>query len=146
MKNQEQEILKIMTGIEIEKRIEDMADQRYYNSFKYGFYADEKTEMLDIKINENIYLEYVELAKKNGCELGEEFITLILLDYLDKQVPKKNIKEFALRDLKEEAGEKEYQFVIKYMKLGYDWKSLIGYAYETEDLTIEGFIKGENQE
>ena len=132
---------KLFSGMDIEERIEGIADKRYYNSFTEGFYFDSKTKNVNIEMNENIYLEYAELSKIHGCDSKEEFMMFILLEYLDKQVPKDYSKEFSLRSLRENIGENEYQFVIKYMELGYDWESLIPYAYETEDLTIEGFLK-----
>lgn len=139
--NKQKEILRLMTGIDVEATIDNIAGKRYYNSFKNGFYYDDKTEMVDIQMNKNLYLEYVELSKKYGCELEDEFMTLVLLEYLDKKESKDHSKEFALRNLMEEVGEEEYQFVIKYMELGYDWEQLIYYSYEAEDLTIEGFLE-----
>ena len=138
---QQRPILEFMCGIDVEQTIDDIADKRYYNSFKNAFYYDDETEMVNVQMNKNIYLEYVELSKKHSCDLECEFMTLVLLEYLDKNVPKDDRKEFSLRRLREIAGEERYQFVIKYMKLGYDWEMLIGYSYEAEDLTIEGFLK-----
>lgn len=136
----EREFNKKFRFLDIEETIDNIAETRYFDSFKNGFYYPKKPEK-KISIDKNIYDEFVEIGIENGCEFDSEFIELVLLEYLNKNKPVNRIQEFKKKIILEEFNNEEVAFIFKYADEGYDITSLYLYVADEGELSIDSYIK-----
>lgn len=140
--NEQQMAIKILNGIDVEETIEEIAADRYYRALINDFWDG---ETVTVEIDKEIYEEYIKLAEQFGCDLENEFMTMVLLEGLEMYKPIKRRKEHYLKYLNEsgEFSKEEIEFIIKKEKEGYDLESLVLMSedYELLNLTSEELKK-----
>lgn len=134
--------------IDIEETIDTIAERRYYQSFKDGFYNEDR-KTIKIDIDKNIYDEYIQLAKEAECELEDEYLNLVLLEALETLKPIDRRREFILRELKDhyEYSDEEINFVLEVERLGYKLanQDVVDYIESGEPLHIKNYISFINE-
>lgn len=134
--------------VDIEETIDSIAKKRYYTSFHNGFYYEDR-ETVKVDIDKNIYEEYVKLANENECELDDEYMTMVLLEALEKLKPVDRIREFKLREFKEyyEYSKEEIEFMLELEKKGYELgdPNVLEWIDNNEDLNIISFIEADKK-
>lgn len=134
--------------VDIEETIDSIAKKRYYTSFHNGFYYEDR-ETVKVDIDKNIYEEYVKLANENECELDDEYMTMVLLEALEKLKPVDRIRDFKLREFKEyyEYSKEEIEFMLELEKKGYELgdPNVLEWIDNDEDLNIISFIESDKK-
>lgn len=125
---------KYVNSIIVEERICNIAEKRYYSSFKnVGYSEDDKDKQIK-KILENVYEEYIQLSKKYSCDFDVEYMLMILIEHLDSIDPQDREEEFSLKYLKEndKATPQEIEFLLSKIEEGYPASYLCTYLEDWE--------------
>lgn len=101
----EQKRIDYMNKVDVEATTEEIAEKRYYECFKEGFWERDEREVTSVKVDTNIYEDYKKLSKKYHCDFDEEFFMMVLLEGLEKYDPVNRLEEFIEKSDAEEAEE-----------------------------------------
>lgn len=130
---EQEKALQLLNSIDVEETIEGIAEDRYYRGFIDDFYGG-ATET--VEIDKEIFEEYKELAEQFGCDFDEEFMTMVLLEGLEKYKPVNRRREFCIKYMNENFSKEEVEFILQKEKEGYDIESLVWQATDQDLLSL----------
>lgn len=148
--NENRNALQFINSVDIEERICNISEKRYYSAFKNWGYGESEKENVMKSNWINVYEEYVELAKEHNCDFDIEYMLMILLEHLER-IDKKDLREeFCIKSIKENenATKEEIDFLLSKIKEGYRASSLMGYLddWECNAEDWEQFLKENRSE
>ncbi len=115
---EQEEALKFLNALDVEETIEVIAEDRYYRCLKDEFWGGETVR---VGIDKEIYKEYVELSEQYGCDFDEEFMTMVLLEGLEKYKPVNRKRNHYFKYIHESGdfSKEEIEFILAREKEGY---------------------------
>lgn len=139
---EQEEAVKFLNKIDVEEAIEEIAADRYYRALTDDFWGG---ETVSVEIDKEIYEEYLQLSEQFGCDLEDEFMTMVLLEGLEKYKPVNRRREHYLRYIKECGyySKEEIEFLLQKEKDGYNLETLV---LLTEDYNLMELSKEEFEE
>jgi hypothetical protein len=139
---EQEEAVQLLNTIDVEETIEEIAADRYYKALTDDFWGG---ETVSVQIDKEIYQEYLELSEQFGCDLEDEFMTMVLLEGLEKYKPVDRRREHYIKYMNESQyfSKEEIEFIMQKEKEGYDLESLV---LATEDYDILKLTPAELEE
>ncbi|NEZ49308.1 hypothetical protein FDB54_06695 [Clostridium botulinum] len=132
-------IIEFMNSVDIEATVEEISMKRYYRCTidPYSFWEGELKECL---IDKEVYEEFDEVSQQYGCDIPEDLIHMILLEWLNKNKPMNKTREHLIRYMKESGffSTEEMYFILRKEKEGYDLKSLVYRGEDDNILELKG--------
>lgn len=128
----QEKAIQLLNSIDVEETIEKIAADRYYRALTSDFWGG---ETVSVEIDKEIYEEYLELSEQFGCDLEDEFMTMVLLEGLEKYKSVNRRREHYIKYLNKsgEFSKEEIEFILQKEKEGYDLESLV---LATEDYDL----------